>query len=88
MLQDESLSNLNNISGMMVDSPNIPNENNDVESVVNKSMEGTQDIEEPWSKNTAVYGEVTTKNTVIRNHRAGRIFVKMKEKIVLIKSII
>jgi hypothetical protein len=23
----------------------------------------------PWSKNTAVYGEVTTKNTVIRNHR-------------------
>ncbi len=25
----------------------------------------------PWSKNTAIYGEVTTKNTVIRNHRPG-----------------
>ncbi len=42
---------MNNISGMMVDSPNIANENDDVESVVEKPMENTQDIEENTHEN-------------------------------------
>jgi hypothetical protein len=51
MLEDEPLSSLNNISGMMVDSPNTANENDDVEFVVEKPMKNTQNIEENTHEN-------------------------------------